>query len=244
VIGLPPQIQACLFDLDGVLTSTTRLHIGAWQQTFDEFLAARAAVTGEPFVPFDPVADYTTYVDGRRRSDGVVTFLASRGITLPEGTPDDPPGTGTVNALGNLKNRLVVDHMATVGVDSRPGAREYLQAAAAAGLRRIVVSSSANAAAALRITGLDTLVEGLVDGVLARELNLPGKPAPDTFWKGAELAGVEPGLAAVFEDAVPGVAAGRAGGFGYVVGVDDAGQAAALAAAGADVVVDHLGELL
>ncbi|WP_028709176.1 HAD family hydrolase [Propionicicella superfundia] len=244
MIGLPPHIQACLFDLDGVLTSTTRLHIGAWKQAFDDFLRKRAEETGDDLYPFDPAADYTRYVDGRRRADGVRTFLASRGIELPEGDPADAPGMGTVNALGNLKNTIVVAHMDTEGVDERPGARAYLQAAEKAGLRRVVVSSSANAAKALALTGLDRLIEARVDGVVARERDLPGKPDPATFLYGAELAGVDPASAAVFEDAVAGVQAGRAGAFGFVVGIDDAGQADALREAGADIVVPDLGALL
>lgn len=242
--GLPAKIRACLFDLDGVLTSTTKLHIGAWKQTFDDFLRARAETTGEPFVEFDPGLDYTRYVDGRRRPDGVRTFLASREISLPDGGPDAAPGFDSVNALGNLKNLLVVERMETEGVEERPGARAYLLAAAAAGLRRVVVSSSANARRALALTGLDELVEEIVDGVVARDLELPGKPDPATFVHGAGLVGATPAAAAVFEDAVAGVAAGRSGGFGYVVGIDDAGQAAALRAAGADIVVADLGELL
>jgi beta-phosphoglucomutase family hydrolase len=244
VIGLPAHIQACLFDLDGVLTSTTRLHIGAWKQTFDEFLRKRAEDSGDDFYPFDPDSDYTSYVDGRPRADGVRSFLHNRGIELPEGDPGDAPGMGTVNALGNLKNTLVVSHMESDGVDERPGARAYLEAAAAAGLRRVVVSSSANAETALRLTGLDRFIEARVDGVVVRELGLPGKPDPAGFLYGARLIGVEPSAAAVFEDAVAGVQAAHAGAFGYVVGIDTSDQADALRAAGADIVVADLGALL
>ncbi len=241
--GLPAQIQACLFDLDGVLTSTTELHISAWKRTFDDFLRERAAETGDPFVEFDAAADYTVHVDGRPRADGVRTFLASRGISLPDGEPEDPPGFESIAALGSLKNRLVVEHMESDGVQERPGARAYLLAARSAGLRRVVVSSSANARRALELTGLDSLVEHVVDGIVAGDLGLAGKPDPATFRHGAELVGVAPHQAAVFEDAVAGILAGRAGGFGFVVGIDAAGQADALRDAGADIVVNNLGEL-
>lgn len=244
MIGLPAHIQACLFDLDGVLTSTTRLHTGAWKQTFDAFLRKRAEESGDDFLPFDPDGDYTRFVDGRPRADGVRSFLRSRGVELPEGDPEDAPGMGTVNALGNLKNTLVVSLMESDGVDERPGARAYLEAAAAAGLRRVVVSSSANAEMALRLTGLDRLIEARVDGVVVRERGLPGKPDPAGFLYGAELIGVEPSASAVFEDAVAGVQAAHAGAFGYVVGIDTSDQADALRAAGADVVVADLGALL
>lgn len=244
MIGLPEQIKACLFDLDGVLTDTTRLHIGAWKHTFDDFLRERAQQTNTPYVPFDPGVDYARYVDGRRRVDGVSTFLASRGVELPLGDPTAAPGFGSLHALGNLKNTFVLSHMETQGVDARPGARDYLAAAEQAGLRRVVVSSSANAAQALRVSGLDRYIEHLVDGNVARELDLAGKPDPATYLYGARLAGVEPDAAVVFEDAIVGVKAGHDGHFGYVVGIDDAHQAAALSDAGADIVVNHLGELL
>jgi beta-phosphoglucomutase family hydrolase len=244
VLGLPDTITACLFDLDGVLTKTAAVHNAAWKETFDAYLSARSAATGEPFRPFDPDADYNRYVDGRPRADGVRTFLASRGITLPEGTPDDPPGTDTVNGLGNRKNVLLVERIRTDGVDVFEGSVAYLRAAAAAGLRRAVVSASANAPDVLASTGLDKLVETVVDGHVARAGNLRGKPEPDTFLAGARMLGVEPAQAAVFEDAQAGVAAGRAGGFGFVVGVDRVGQAEALREHGADVVVKDLSELM
>ena len=244
MLGLPDTITACLFDLDGVLTKTATVHNAAWRETFDQFLSAHADQTGEPFRPFDPDADYNRYVDGRPRADGVRTFLASRGITLPEGTPDDPPGADTVNGLGNRKNVLLTERIRTDGVEVYTGSVTYLQAAASAGLRRAVVSASANARDVLAVTGLDKLVEVIVDGVVARAEGLRGKPAPDTFLAGARLLGVTPGQAAVFEDAQAGVAAGRAGEFGHVVGVDRVGQADALREHGADVVVEDLAELL
>lgn len=244
MLGLPDGITACLFDLDGVLTRTASVHAHAWARTFDEYLRDRAARTGEPFVPFDPRTDYITYVDGKRRADGVRSFLLSRSIELPEGSPEDDPGTETVNGLGNRKNALVLRLMEEEGVEVFEGSRRYLEAARDAGLRRAVVSSSANTELVLAVTGLAPLIEVRVDGVVARERDLPGKPEPDTFLEAARELGVPPARAAVFEDALAGVAAGRAGGFGYVVGVDRAGQAEALRAQGADVVVADLEELL
>lgn len=244
MLGLPDGVTACLFDLDGVLTRTATVHGAAWTQTFDEVLRERAERLGEPFVPFDPGPDYERYVDGKKREDGVRSFLASRGITLPEGDHDDPPGAATVHGVGNRKNVLLLEVMERDGVEVFEGSRAYLEAARDAGLRRAVVSSSANAEQVLRVTGMDALVELRVDGVTAREESLPGKPAPDTFLRAAELLGVAPAQAAVFEDALSGVEAGRAGGFGCVIGVDRVGQAAALREHGAAVVVGDLRELL
>ncbi|WP_311836285.1 beta-phosphoglucomutase family hydrolase [Cellulomonas fimi] len=244
MLGLPDTVTACLFDLDGVLTRTSTVHTAAWTRTFDDYLRARAGRTGEPFVPFDPQDDYARYVDGRKRPDGVRAFLASRGIVLPEGAPDDPPTAETVHGVGARKNELLLAILAEDGVEVFEGSRAYLEAARAAGLRRAVVSSSANTELVLEVTGLGELVEARVDAIVARERGLPGKPAPDMFLAGAELLGVAPQAAAVFEDALAGVAAGRAGGFGYVVGVDRLGQADELRANGADVVVRDLGDLL
>lgn len=236
--------MACLFDLDGVLTRTAIVHRAAWTQTFNDYLRQRADRTGECFVPFDPQADYAAHVDGKKREDGVRDFLASRGITLPEGTPDEPPGTETVHGLGNRKNVLLLRRISEDGVQVYEGSRRYVEAAREAGLHRAVVSSSANTKQVLEVTGLAPLFEVRVDGVVARERSLPGKPAPDTFLEAARQLGVEPQEAAVFEDAIAGVEAGRAGRFGYVVGVDRLGQAAALRERGADVVVRDLEELL
>ena len=244
MLGLPDRITACLFDLDGVLTDTAAVHNAAWKKTFDGFLRERADATGEPFVAFDPGEDYNRYVDGKKREDGVRDFLASRGIVLDEGSPDDPPGAQTVHGVGNRKNELLLATIAADGVRVYEGSRRYLQAARDAGLRRAVVSSSANTAQVLEVTGLAELVELRVDGVTARERGLKGKPAPDTFLAAAADLGVEPSSAVVFEDALSGAAAGRAGGFGLVIGVDRVGQAEALTAAGADVVVRDLEELL
>ncbi|MDH6463558.1 beta-phosphoglucomutase family hydrolase [Micromonospora sp. A200] len=237
-------MSACLFDLDGVLTQTAKVHNAAWKQTFDAFLARRAAATGEPFKPFDPGPDYNRYVDGRPRADGVRSFLASRGVVLPEGSPDDPPEADTVNGVGNRKNVVLLERIHHDGVEVYPGSVTYLRAAVAAGLRRAVVSASANCRDVVAAAGLEPLLEARVDGLVARAEGLRGKPHPDTFLAGAKLLGVDPVNAAVFEDALAGVAAGRAGGFGYVVGVDRVGQADELRDQGADIVVTDLSDLL
>ncbi|NAZ85300.1 HAD family hydrolase [Kineococcus indalonis] len=244
MLGLPDGVTALLFDLDGVLTNTAAVHNAAWTSMFDRFLRERAERTGEPFVPFDPDADYRTYVDGKPRAAGVRDFLASRGTVLPEGAADDPPGARTVQGLGNAKNADLLQRLATDGVEVYEGSRQYLRAARDAGLRRAVVSSSANTRQVLEVTGLAELVEERVDGVTLTQLGLAGKPAPDTFLEGARLLGVPPERAAVFEDALSGVEAGRAGRFGFVVGVDRVGHADALREHGADVVVQDLAELL
>jgi beta-phosphoglucomutase family hydrolase len=235
-LGLPAGIRACLFDLDGVLTDTATVHAAAWKATFDEFLRER---DGAGFRPFDPHADYDDFVDGKPRADGVRDFLASRGIHLPEDGPGD-----TVAALADRKNREVGREIERTGVTVFGGSERYLRAVQAAGLRRIVVSSSANTELVLQVTGLDRFIEGRVDGRTLVEQHIPGKPAPDSFLAGARLAGVPPEQAAVFEDALAGVAAGRAGGFGHVVGVDRVGQAEQLREHGADVVVRDLADLL
>lgn len=237
-------MTACLFDLDGVLTQTALVHNAAWKQTFDAFLETWSTQHGQPFVPFDSGADYHEYVDGRPRADGVRTFLASRGITLPEGSPDDGPDAETVNGVGNRKNELVLQKIKEGAVQVYPGSVDYLHAVRDAGLRRAVVSASANCADVLQAAGIADFVEVRVDGITARTEQLPGKPAPDTFLYAAKLLGVEPEQCAVFEDALAGVAAGKAGEFGIVIGVDRVGQADALRAHGADVVVQDLAELL
>jgi beta-phosphoglucomutase family hydrolase len=244
VLGLPDAVTACLFDLDGVLTQTAVVHDAAWARVFDEFLRDRAERAGAPFVPFDPDHDYNEYVDGRPRADGVRTFLTSRGITLPEGEPDDPPSAQTVNGLGNRKNEVLLDVIRHQGVRPYEGSVRYLNAAKTAGLRRAVVSASANCADVLKAAGIADLLEVRVDGIVAAEQRLRGKPAPDTFLAAARMLGVDPSRAAVFEDAVAGVQAGRAGGFGAVVGVDRVDHADELRANGASIVVKDLSELL
>lgn len=237
VIGLPDHVTACLFDLDGVLTGTAALHRAAWKETFDPLLAARG-------LPEFTEADYNNFVDGRPRFDGVRTFLAARGIDLPDGPADAPPSDDTIQGVGNRKNVRVQEIIAERGVNPYPGSARYLAAAKAAGLRIGVVTSSANGKAVLDAADLSKYVEARVDGVVIAERKLLGKPAPDSFLAGAEALGARPGNAAVFEDALSGVQAGRAGHFGFVVGVDRVGQAAELRAHGADVVVTDLAQLL
>ncbi|MET9256305.1 beta-phosphoglucomutase family hydrolase [Streptomyces sp. NPDC003717] len=238
-LGLPDDIQACLFDLDGVVTKTAVVHAAAWKETFDAFLRER---DGDDFRPFTD-SDYDEYVDGRPRADGVRSFLASRDIELPEGTPDDPPDARTVNGVGNRKNELVLEKIRTDGVQPYDGTLRYIDAVRAAGLRTAIVSSSANTVDVLRSIDAERLFDTRIDGVVARERNLPGKPKPDTFLAAARDLGVEPGAAAVFEDALAGMDAGRSGHFGYVVGVDRVGQTEALYKHGADRVVKDLAEL-
>ncbi|QMU73841.1 HAD family phosphatase [Streptacidiphilus sp. P02-A3a] len=240
-LGLPEGITACLFDLDGVLTRTAVVHAAAWKEMFDDFLRRR---DGADFRPFDPVADYDAYVDGRPRAEGVRSFLGARGIDLPEGTPDDPPERDTVNGLGNRKNLLVLAKIKSEGVAAYPGSVRYLEAVRAAGLRTAVVSSSANCHDVLVSAGIEKLLEVRVDALVATRLGLAGKPSPDTFLQAARELEADPEQAAVFEDALVGMDAGRAGAFGWVVGVDRVGQAAELRTHGADRVVTDLAELL
>ncbi|MEU0650808.1 beta-phosphoglucomutase family hydrolase [Streptomyces albogriseolus] len=238
-LGLPEDIEACLFDLDGVVTNTAVVHAAAWKEMFDAFLRER---DGEGFAPFT-AADYDTYVDGRPRADGVRTFLRSRGIELPEGGPDDPPAAATVHGLGNRKNELLLTKIRTDGVEPYDSTLRYLRAVRAHGLRTAIVSSSANCRDVLRSIDAEDLFDARIDGVVAAERGLPGKPAPDTFLAAARELGVQPARAAVFEDALAGMDAGRAGRFGYVVGVDRVGQTDALYSHGADRVVGDLSEL-
>jgi beta-phosphoglucomutase family hydrolase len=229
VLGLPDGIAACLFDLDGVLTKTAEVHARAWKQTFDLFLQQH----GEP--PFDLVKDYDEYVDGKPRLDGVRDFVASRGVELS----DDE-----VARLADAKNEIVLKLIPDDGVEAYEGSVRYLHAAREAGLRCAVVSSSHNCKDVLAAAGIEDLLEVRIDGIVAEERHLKGKPGPDTFLEGARELGIEPERAAVFEDALAGVQAGRAGSFGCVVGVDRAGQREALLAHGATVVVDDLADLL
>jgi beta-phosphoglucomutase family hydrolase len=230
MLGLPDGITACLFDLDGVLTKTATIHAKAWKRMFDVYLREQGDTR-----PFDEHDDYDTYVDGKPRDAGVRDFLASRGMH---------PDEREVAKLGDRKNEIVLELIRTQGVEPYEGSVRYLKAARDAGLRRAVVSSSHNCADVLRSAGIEDLLEERVDGVVGEQLHLKGKPAPDMFLEGARRLGVAPAQAAVFEDALVGVEAGRAGAFGYVVGVDRVGQRDALKEHGADIVVDDLAELL
>ncbi len=244
MFGLPDGVAACLFDMDGVVTQTAVVHAAAWKEMFDEFLRARAASTGTQFVPFDPHAEYDTYVDGKPRLDGTRSFLESRGIDLPEGTPDDPPGTPTLSGLSSRKNNLVLEKIAAGGVQVYPGSITYIRSVKDKGISTAIVSASANTAQILDSAGIEGLFDVRIDGVIAKQRGLRGKPAPDTFLAAAEALRVPATRAVVFEDAQAGVAAGRAGGFALVVGVDRVGQAQALLEHGADIVVKDLAELL
>jgi beta-phosphoglucomutase family hydrolase len=239
-VGLPPGITACLFDLDGVLTRTALAHEAAWTTMFDEFLRSTQGPSARHFSH----DDYVRFVDGRPRADGVRSFLASRGITLTEGSADDPPGADTVADLGRRKNDGFLANLARDGVQVYDGSVRFVHAVRAAGLSTAVVSSSANAASVLEAAGIADLFDARVDGITARERSLAGKPAPDTFLAGADALGVPAAQGVVFEDALAGVAAGAAGHFGLVVGVDRAHERAALLEHGADIVVDDLADLL
>ncbi len=238
------RFDAVLFDLDGVLTETATLHAEAWKRTFDDFLRLRAESSGEPLEGFDIEDDYRRYVDGKPRYDGVRSFLASRGIELAEGDPTDPTFADTVAGLGNRKNDLVVELIENEGVKAFPGSVRLVEDLRRRGIRTAVVSSSANCGAVLRSAGIDHLFDTQVDGLVAEELGLPGKPAPDTFLYAARSLKVAPKRAVVVEDALAGVEAARAGGFGLVIGVDRLNQAQALRDRGADLVIADLGELV
>lgn len=244
MLDLPDGVRVCLFDLDGVLTQTAKIHARAWKEMFDGFLRDRAERTGEPFHEFDRPTDYDEYVDGLPRLDGVRSFLASRDIELPMGSPSDPPDAETIHALGTRKNDLVLELIHEQGVEPYEGSVRFVEKARDQGLRRAVVSSSTNCQDVLVAAGIDHLFEARIDGVVAEREGLAGKPAPDTFLEGARALDAEPAQAVVFEDALVGVEAGRAGDFGWVVGVDRTGQSDALRRRGADVVVGDLAELL
>jgi beta-phosphoglucomutase family hydrolase len=234
---------AVLFDLDGVLTDTAGVHSRCWKRMFDDYLRERAESLGEKFVEFDVKKDYLRYVDGKPRYDGVRSFLASRHIELPDGDPSDPPGTDTICALGNRKNALLNEVLAREGVEIYPGSLRLLDELATAGVRMAVVSSSKNTPGVLAAAGISDRFEVVVDGAVAARRGLRGKPAPDTFLYAAERLGVAREDAVVVEDALSGVAAGRNGKFGLVIGVARDGNDDALKAAGADLVVNNLGEL-
>ena len=240
----PVRFDAVLFDLDGVLTATAKIHASCWKTTFDDFLRHRAAEKKEAFRPFDIATDYKPYVDGKLRYDGMRSFLASRGIALAEGTPVDPPTVETVCGLGNRKDELVKEVIAQGEVESYPGSVALVRRLREEGIRTAVESSSNNCEQVLRAAGILELFEGRLDGVVASEMGLPGKPAPDTFLEAARMLGVSPARAVVVEDAIAGIQAARAGGFGLVVGVAREGSSDALRTEGAEVVVTDLAELL
>ena len=241
---LPDGIQACLFDMDGVLTKTATVHAAAWKQMFDEYLRQRAEREGGEFKPFDKVREYDQYVDGKPRYDGVRSFLASRGIELPQGTPSDSPSAETIDGLGNRKNELVQKLIHEHGVEAYPGSVKLVEAVRGAGLKTAVVSSSANCREVIAAAGIEKLFDARIDGNAVEREHMKGKPAPDTYLAAARELGVPAAHAAVFEDALAGVESGHAGHFGYVVGVNRADEAEALREHGADVVVDDLAELL
>jgi beta-phosphoglucomutase family hydrolase len=233
-LGLPASTRACLFDLDGVLTQTAKVHAAAWKEMFDLYLHERSKRSGEPFVPFT-VADYTRHVDGKLRVDGAKSFLASRGIELPD---------QEVEALAKRKDDRMVELLREKQVETYPGSVRYVEAVRKAGLKTAVVSASKHCKDVLQSAGIDGLFDVRIDGTVAAAEHLAGKPAPDTFLAAAHMLHVDPSQAVVFEDALAGVDAGRAGHFGYVVGVDRVGQSKELAQHGADIVVTDLGTLL
>lgn len=246
--NIPPVtsdfFDAVLFDLDGVLTATAKVHAACWKKTFDDYLQRRSARTSEPFQSFDLDKDYSLYVDGKPRYDGVKSFLESRGIQLPYGEPRDPPDRETICGIGNLKEQMVIKAIETKGVEVYEGSVAWVRHLRRAGIKTAVVSSSKNCLAVLRAGGIDGLFEVRVDGHVVEDEKLPGKPAPDTYLHAAALLDAPPQRAAVVEDALSGVQAGRNGGFGLVIGVDRTGHADALRQNGADVVVADLKEML
>lgn len=240
----PDKFDAVLFDLDGVLTATAKVHAACWKKLFDEFLEERAKAAGEPLKPFDIDSDYKLYVDGKLRYEGVRSFLGSRGIDLPEGTPDESPNSETVCGLGNRKDALVHEVLEADGVEVYEGSVRLVEQVRSRGIRTAVVSASKNCKIVMEAARISHLFDQVVDGEVAERLRLPGKPKPDTFLTAAERLGVVPERAVVVEDAISGVQAGRAGGFGLVIGVDRKGDPESLRQSGADIVVKDLSELV
>ena len=236
-------LKAVLFDMDGVITDTAQAHAATWKRLFDAYLEQRAKQRGEGFRPFEIDSDYLRYVDGKPRYDGVRDFLASRGIHLPEGSPDDPPERETVCGLGNRKDRLFLAQLREHGTSAFPSTVVLIEKLRRRGVRVAVISSSRNAPEILEAAGVKDLFETRIDGIVAAELELPGKPDPAVFLEAARRLGVEPARAVVVEDATAGVEAGRRGGFGLVIGIDRVGQAAELRRSGADLVVADLAQV-
>ena len=243
-VVMKEKFDAVLFDLDGVLTDTARIHAACWKKMFDQFLRQRAEENNEPFRPFDIATDYKLYVDGKLRYEGVRGFLESRGIYIPYGDPGSPPGHETICGLGNLKDEMVKEALRSGGVEAYEGSVAFVRHLRNQGIKTAVVSASSNCEAILKAAGIADLFDVRVDGDVAARLKLAGKPAPDTYLKAAEQLGVEPERAVVAEDAISGVQAGRSGGFGLVIGVNRKGDAESLRENGADIVVDDLGEML
>jgi len=243
-VVMKEKFDAVLFDLDGVLTDTARIHAACWKKMFDQFLRQRAEENNEPFRPFDIATDYKLYVDGKLRYEGVRSFLESRGIYIPYGDPGSPPGHETICGLGNLKDEMVKEALRSGGVEAYEGSVAFVRHLRNQGIKTAVVSASSNCEAILKAAGIADLFDVRVDGDVAARLKLAGKPAPDTYLKAAEQLGVEPERAVVAEDAISGVQAGRSGGFGLVIGVNRKGDAESLRENGADIVVDDLGEML
>jgi beta-phosphoglucomutase family hydrolase len=238
------RFDAVLFDLDGVLTDTAKIHAACWKRMFDDFLREHAAEKGEPFRPFDIGTDYKLYVDGKARFDGVQSFLESRGIHMPYGDPDSPPNKETICGLGNHKDEMVKEAIQSEGVEPFEGSVAFVRQIRNQGIRTGVVSASSNCEAVLKSAGIADLFDVRIDGEVAARLNLAGKPAPDTFLKAAEELGVVPQRAVVVEDAISGAQAGRDGGFGLVVGIDRKADPESLWENGADIVVNDLAEML
>ena len=238
------RFDAVLFDLDGVLTATAKVHAVCWKRLFDAFLKKRAADMNDTFQPFDIESDYKLYVDGKLRYEGVQSFLSSRDIQLPYGNPGETPSYDTVCGLGNMKDELFHEVIESEGVEVYQGSVNLVHELRKAGIRTGVVSASKNCSPVLKAAGIIDLFEVIVDGEVAAQFQLAGKPAPDTYLRGAEEFGVDPGRAVVVEDAISGVQAGRKGGFGLVIGVDRKDNAGELRDNGADIVVKDLGELL
>ena len=244
MLGLPPTVRVCIFDLDGVLTMSSEVHAAAWAETFDRFLLEQAHTHHRPYIPFHLRHDYDDLVAGRPRLEGVRSFLVSRGISLPEGSPDDPPDAQTAHGLANRKNELLQHHLSRDGVAAFSGSRSYVKAVRMAGLARVVVSPSANTDAILRHAGLTSLVDAQVDGATMEAEQLRPKPAPDTLLAACRLLKVEPKQAAAFETTPAGIAAARAAGVGLIVAVHRHGDGEVLRASEADVVVGDLSDLL
>lgn len=238
------RFDAVLFDLDGVLTDTAKVHAACWKRMFDNFLRQRAEEKKEPFVSFDIGTDYKLYVDGKLRYEGVRSFLESREIQLPYGDPEDPPSRETTCGLGNLKDEMVKEAFRSEGVEAYEGAVAFVRHLRSQGIKTAVVSASSNCEAILKAAGIADLFDVRIDGEVAARLKLAGKPEPDTFLKAAEELGIEPDRGVVVEDAISGVQAGRKGGFALVIGVNRKGDAEALRENGADIVVADLGEML